>query len=116
MQIRPCHILYLSLKCLEIITLFCKYNYAGFFFGQVSPTHLNSSWRILEFLEFFLEFFWISLEFFEKILEFFGFFLEFWCFGKDFKIVLEFLCSKAEPNKQFVIIQSNSTLEEAEKS
>ena len=54
------------------------------FFGQILPTHLNSSWRILEFLEFFLEFFWISLEFFEKILEFFGISLEFWCFRQNF--------------------------------
>ena len=92
-------------KALLTRTMIYKvYLYLGrLFFGQISPTHLNSSWRILEFFEFFLEFFWISLEFFEKILEFFGVFLEFWCFGKDFKIVLEFSCSKAEPNKEFVI-------------
>ena len=65
------------------------------FFGQISPTHLNSSWRILEFLEFFLEFFWISLEFFEKILEFFlGISLSFGVTGKIFRLGLSFYTQK----------------------
>ena len=51
----------------------------------------------------FLSFWTFSLSFLGKSLSFFGIFLDFWCFGKDFKILLEFLCSKAEPKKQFVI-------------
>ena len=69
--------------------------YSGFFFGRISPTHFNSSWRILEFLEFFLEFFWFSLEFFEKILEvFFRFCLSFGVLGDILRSGLSFYTQK----------------------
>ena len=44
------------------------------FFGQLLPTNLNSSWRILEFWGFLLEFFWGFLEFFRDFPWVFMFF------------------------------------------